>query len=94
VRSGAGRGPARRRRRRPRRTGTCTLVLSGIGLIALDDALLGAAGALDVAGLRSLDAIHVAAASELGEDLTCIVTYDRRMAAAAKALGLAVAQPT
>ena len=79
---------------RPDALDRARLVLSEIDLIALDDALLGAAGALDIAGLRSLDAIHVAAASELGEDLTCIVTYDRRMAAAAKALGLAVAQPT
>jgi len=43
--------------------------------------------------LRSLDAIHVAAALVLGEDLAELITYDRQMAAAAETLGIAVASP-
>jgi len=43
--------------------------------------------------LRSLDAIHLATAQQLGADLARIITYDERMAAAAKALGWAVAAP-
>ena len=42
---------------------------------------------------RSLDAIHLAAAQLFGEELTAVVTYDRRMAAAAGLLDLRVATP-
>jgi uncharacterized protein len=67
-------------------------VLDGMHLAPLDDALLDAAGDLGMP-LRSLDAIHVAAARQLGEDLECLVTYDRRMASAAEATGMAVVGP-
>jgi len=40
--------------------------------------------------LRTLDAIHLAAARLLGDDLAGIVTYDRRMTEAATGLGLEV----
>ena len=63
-----------------------------LDLVQLGDALLDAAGALHV-GLHSLDAIHLAAAQELGEDLDYLVTYDRRMVAAAEALGMPVTGP-
>jgi uncharacterized protein len=43
--------------------------------------------------LKALDAIHVATAEVLGEDLVSIVTYDRAMASAARSLGLPVASP-
>ncbi len=43
--------------------------------------------------LRSLDAIHLAAAQVVGEELRAVVTYDHRMAEAATDLGLAVAAP-
>lgn len=69
-------------------------ILAGMHLIQLDEALLDAAGALDAAGLRSLDAIHLIAARELGEDLDYVVTYDRRMGVAATAMGLAVVGPS
>lgn len=68
-------------------------ILVGLDLIALDDALLDAAGELQLDELRSLDAIHLAAARELGADLEMVVTYDHRMGAAARALGIAVAAP-
>ncbi len=44
-------------------------------------------------GLRSLDAVHVAAALSLGEALSYFVTYDKRQAAAAEAEGLQVVSP-
>jgi predicted nucleic acid-binding protein len=68
-------------------------VLDGLHLLPLGDALLDAAGELRVA-CRSLDAIHVTAAQHLGEDLEYLVTYDRRMAAAAVAHGMPVAAPS
>jgi uncharacterized protein len=43
--------------------------------------------------LRSLDAIHLAAAMTLARELAGVVTYDRRMAEAADALSLHVEAP-
>lgn len=43
--------------------------------------------------LKALDAIHVATAESLGEDLAGFVTYDRQMAAVARSLGLPAASP-
>jgi predicted nucleic acid-binding protein len=67
-------------------------LLDDVELILLDDELLDLAGELE-APLRSLDAIHLAAALELGDELEAVVTYDSRMARAAEALGLRVLEP-
>lgn len=62
--------------------------------LALDRQLLDDAATLAPGlGLRSLDAIHLASARLLGADLRALVTYDRRMADAAVALGLPVEAP-
>jgi predicted nucleic acid-binding protein len=68
-------------------------LLQHVDLIRLDDALLEAAGTIEPVGLRSLDAIHLAAASLVAPALRAIVTYDRRMMDAATAMGFAVATP-
>ena len=44
-------------------------------------------------GLRALDAIHVATAETLADDLTCLVSYDKRMLDVANTRGLPVAAP-
>jgi predicted nucleic acid-binding protein len=44
--------------------------------------------------LRSLDAIHLSAAEEIRPHITTIVTYDRRMADAARQRAFDVAAPT
>ncbi|MGI8661542.1 MAG: PIN domain-containing protein [Thermoleophilaceae bacterium] len=67
--------------------------LDEIELIALDEPLLRAAADLADDALRTLDAIHVAAAQTLGDDLAEVITYDRRMIDAAGALGLPVVAP-
>lgn len=67
--------------------------LLAIHLIRLDDQLLDRAAELDPPGLRSLDAIHLAAALSLGSDLAALITYDQRMAVAAEALSLPVMSP-
>lgn len=59
----------------------------------MDEALLDRAGDLDPASLRSLDAIHLASALTLGNDLGVVVTYDDRMLQGASALGLHTASP-
>lgn len=68
-------------------------VLQRIDLVRVNDRILNAAGVLRPSELRSLDAIHLATAQELGDDLRAIVTYDDRMVAAAKHLGYRIVQP-
>lgn len=48
---------------------------------------------LEPLAMRSLDALHLAAALELGDELESIVTYDERLTSGAHALGIAVARP-
>ena len=67
--------------------------LASIDLIRLDDDLLERAAAIEPSTVRSLDAIHLATALGLGNDLAAIVTYDSRMSAAAQALGFPVIAP-
>jgi hypothetical protein len=69
-------------------------LLRRIDLVRLDDALLDAAGVLEPIGLRSLDAVHLAAAQLVAPALSAVVTYDRRMAEGARSLGFAVAAPS
>jgi len=69
-------------------------VLARVDLVRINDRVLSAAGILPPADLRSLDAIHLATAQQLGTDLSRIVTYDDRMAEAAKDLGWAISSPT
>jgi predicted nucleic acid-binding protein len=69
-------------------------VLARVELMRVNDQVLTAAGALLPVDLRSLDAIHLASAQQLGSDLGRIVTYDDRMSAAARSLGFTVAAPT
>jgi uncharacterized protein len=68
-------------------------VLATVNLIRVNQAILNAAGALLPAELRSLDAIHLATARQLGDELGQVITYDERMAGAARLLRLRVATP-
>ena len=69
-------------------------VLSAIGLIRITDRVLEVAGLMEPAGLRSLDAIHLATAALLGSDLAGVVTYDNRMSDAAASRGFSVVAPS
>jgi predicted nucleic acid-binding protein len=68
-------------------------VLQRIDLIRVNDRILNAAGVLHPPQLRSLDAIHLATAQELGDELSAFVAYDDRMVSAAKQLGYRIVQP-
>jgi predicted nucleic acid-binding protein len=68
-------------------------VLQRIDLVRVNDRILNAAGVVRPPELRSLDAIHLATAQELGDELSALVTYDDRMATAAARFGYRVAQP-
>lgn len=68
-------------------------VLCRIDLVRVNDRVLNAAGALLPADVRSLYAIHLATAQRLGRDLGGLVTYDQRMADAARQLGIKTTSP-
>jgi predicted nucleic acid-binding protein len=68
-------------------------VILRIDLVRVNDRVLDAAGSLPPVELRSLDAIHIATAQQLGSDLGQLVTYDARMAAAAERLGMRTVAP-
>jgi predicted nucleic acid-binding protein len=68
--------------------------LRDLAFVDLTRDLLDQAGSLVPPDLRSLDAIHLAAALSLGDDLDELVTYDVRLASAAAACGLLTSSPT
>ena len=69
-------------------------LLARIALVDVDRAILRAAAAIAPSNLRSLDAIHLATALSLGQDLAGIITYDQRLAEAALSADLEVWAPT
>jgi predicted nucleic acid-binding protein len=75
------------------RVGAARRLMRGLTLVRVDEPLLDRAADLEPASLRSLDAIHLAAALTVGSDLGVVLTYDTRLAAAATAAGLVVAAP-
>ncbi len=68
-------------------------ILDDLDTINLTRGLLDTAADLRPAGLRTLDAIHLAAAQRAGTALRALLTYDARMAAAAADLGMVVEAP-
>lgn len=68
--------------------------LARIRFVPVDDPLLDTAAVLDPAIMRTLDALHLASAVVLGEELETLVTYDQRMREGAELLGLPVAVPS
>jgi len=82
------------RRVAPDRMERARSVLDAITLFNLPSTTFERAATLDHDELRSLDALHLAAAMELGDELEGIVTYDDRMAGAANRYGFAVIAPS
>lgn len=68
-------------------------VLSRVYLVAVTTTILDTAAVLEPVEVRSLDAIHLATALTMGDDLDAVVTYDVRMGDAAASLGLRVIAP-
>jgi hypothetical protein len=68
-------------------------VLRTIELMRVNDRVFEVAGTLLPAEVRSLDAVHLATAQQLGDELGVVVTYDVRMADAAAKLGLETHSP-
>lgn len=80
-------------RRSPASLAQAQSLLGVMEFVELDEAIADRAGSLEPTGLRSLDAIHLASAMALGEELDAFVTYDTRQADAARAAGLSVVSP-
>jgi predicted nucleic acid-binding protein len=61
-------------------------------VVELDETTCGlAAGLAEMTGVKTLDALHLAAAQRAGAPTAPFVTFDRRQAEAARSLGWAVA---
>ena len=68
-------------------------LLNRLDTVVLTRQLLDDAGTLLPLRLRSLDAIHLAAAQRAGDSLRVVITYDARMLSAATDLGISTASP-
>ncbi|TAK75913.1 MAG: PIN domain-containing protein [Dehalococcoidia bacterium] len=68
-------------------------LIAGLIQVEVGGEVLAAAAALSPPELRTLDAVHLATALALGGELDAVVTYDARMAAAARSAGLRVEAP-
>jgi predicted nucleic acid-binding protein len=68
-----------------------SVILDNVDMHEVPGSLFRAAGLLAGVHLRSLDALHLAAAMRTGADH--LVTYDHRMADSARSLGLSVLAP-
>lgn len=69
------------------------LLLTRVGRIGMTASLIESASRLPDRSLRPLDAIHLATALVLRDDLQAVVTYDKRLAAVAEAHHLPVDSP-
>ena len=67
--------------------------LEGVAMLPLDDEILDSAAALTPDSLRSLDALHLATALSVQEDIGVFVAYDQRLVEAAGNCGFNVASP-
>lgn len=60
--------------------------------ILVTDEIRDAAAALP-GGVRTLDAVHIASAQAVGDTLTVLVSYDKRMLGIAHSVGIPIASP-
>ena len=75
--------------------GKARRLLESVNLIRIDNPLLDRVGDLDPFGLRSLDALHLAAVLEMSTDIGGIIfVYDIRLKQAAEAYGIEACSPT
>lgn len=81
------------RRIDPRTLPAARALLAGLDLIPISADIVDHASEIGDGLLRSLDAIHLASAAGMGNEVTTFVTYDHRLAGAATAEGLAVTSP-
>jgi predicted nucleic acid-binding protein len=81
------------RRHAPEQMVQARAILDSLVLVRLTTGIFERAALLDPSHLRSLDALHLAAALEMGDELEGLVTYDQRLAEGAAGLGVVVVTP-
>lgn len=81
------------RRVAPDRLIQARTVLDSLTIIDVTTEVFEEAGRLDPTILRPLDALHLAAALSLGDDLETLVTYDDRLTQAAHSTGIRTTSP-
>lgn len=69
-------------------------LLGNLDILPLSDVIIATAETIGAPTLRSLDAIHLAAATQIRNELTAIVAYDQRLIDACTALGYPTSSPT
>lgn len=69
------------------------VILRSVEVVEFDADIAREAAALGPATLKTLDAIHLATAFAMGAEIDAFVTYDDRLADAARAVGLPVVRP-
>jgi predicted nucleic acid-binding protein len=69
------------------------LLLADVAQISISDAVIESASRLPDPLLRSLDAIHLATALMIRDDVETVLTYDSRLRTAAEAHGFPTAAP-
>jgi uncharacterized protein len=70
------------------------VLLTRVGQVGLSHGLVESASRLPDRALRSLDAIHLATTLLLGDEVEAFITYDKRLASAARSQGVTVTAPT
>jgi predicted nucleic acid-binding protein len=81
------------RRHHPDRTDEALRKLELVDTVPIGGDVILAAGMIGAPILRSLDAVHLVTALMVKRHVSPLITYDRRLAAAAQAVGLEVASP-
>lgn len=82
------------RRYRPELAASARTFFNPVACVRVESRILESAALLDPPELRSLDAIHLATALSFGNELDGLVTYDERLASAARASGIPTLAPS
>ncbi len=69
-------------------------LLDSVTVLRVETADYDLAARLDPVSVRTLDAIHIASALKLGDELEGMVTYDKRLADGCTSLGIEVTAPS
>lgn len=77
----------------PGQTERARYLLDGRDILPLTEPVIGLAETIGPATLRSLDAIHLAAAAQIKRELTAFVTYDHRLLSGCREVGFVTASP-
>jgi predicted nucleic acid-binding protein len=80
-------------RHRPALTDRALVLLQRIMMVPLTHDIVVSAATIGNPLVRTLEALHLASAATIRAELELLLTYDKRLADAATALGLTVAAP-